>query len=62
MEHVLTQPITPAFGWKQVIVNTLLAITLGFVLLSQASSCVEEKEHGLHDYLDDDKLAITHNE
>ncbi len=58
MEHVLTSPITLAQGWKQITVNTLLASMLGLLLLSQASSCVEEKEHDLHDYLDDDKISI----
>ncbi len=65
MENVhasfLSPPSAPT-NWKQVVVKALLGIMLGFLLFSQASSCVEEKEHGLHDWLDDDdKLSITHN-
>ncbi len=61
MEQTLSSPPMDHRGWKQVVANALLGIMLGFWLLSQASSCAEEKEHGLHDWLDDDRLSITHN-
>ena len=66
MEHILhsgfsSPPITTT-GWNKIVINTLLAITLGFLLLSQASSCEGPDEggggtHSPHDL--DHKVSVV---